>query len=632
MSFRYTDYDVVIIGGGHAGIEAALAASRMGLQSLLITQALDTIGKLSCNPSIGGISKGNIVREIDALGGEMARLADETMIQYRLLNKSRGPAVQAPRVQADKYRYSILAKHRLELEKNLHLYQDTVVDFVISGQDDSGYVESGTIQAVVTARGRKISAKAVVLTTGTFLEGKIFIGEYEESSGRLGESAACGLGTALRRMGFTVGRLKTGTPPRILAHSVDYSKVERQDGDVEIRPFSYGYDKIERPQVPCFLTYTNAEAHVIIRENIHRSPLYCGKIQGVGARYCPSIEDKVVRFAEREKHQIFLEPEGLETEELYINGLSSSLPEEVQDAFMRKVPGLENAIVTRPSYAVEYDYIDPVQLTLSLETMRVKGLFTAGQINGTSGYEEAGGQGLIAGINAALFAREVCAGKHGTGYKPFVLSRSDAYIGVMIDDLVTLGTKEPYRMFTARAEYRLKLRHDTADERLTERAYEVGLQRKEAVDRLQKKIENREALTKLLSERRIRQEDITSLDSLKKHLGKTCADALRDPLVPLEDIIELDDTFSQFSSETQTAAELDIRYEHYIEAQDKRVEKLKKMDAQTIPEDFNYDVIPGLSTESRTKLKQVRPSTIGQASRISGLRPTDIMLLMVHAK
>ncbi len=629
MGFRYTDYDVIVIGGGHAGIEASLASARMGQSTLLITQSLDSIGKLSCNPSIGGISKGNIVREIDALGGEMGRLADATMIQYRLLNRSRGPAVQSPRVQADKWHYQQLAKHTLELEKNLHLYQDTVVDFVSSGSDSDGLVESGDIRAVVTSRGREITAKAVVLTTGTFMEGKVFIGEFEAREGRLGEQAALGLGVSLRRMGFSVGRLKTGTPPRILRGSVDISILERQDGEAEPMPFSFGYDSVDRPSVPCWLTYTNGETHRIIRDNIHRSPLYSGKIKGIGPRYCPSIEDKVVRFAERERHQLFLEPEGLDTEELYINGLSSSLPEEVQDTFMRTIPGLESAVVTRPSYAVEYDYLDPTQLTQALETKRIRGLFTAGQINGTSGYEEAGGQGIIAGMNAALRARSIAA---GAAFEPFVLGRADAYIGVLIDDLVTLGTKEPYRMFTARAEYRLRLRHDTADERLTARAASVGLERAGALDRLGRKLDLRDAITLAWQERKVRTSDAETHPSLAKHIGKSCADSLRDPLVPLDDIIALDESFGVFPLEIRTSAELEIRYSHYIDAQDRRVDRLKKMDGAKIPEDFDYDAIPGLSMESRIKLKSVRPATLGQASRISGLRPSDVMLLMVHLR
>lgn len=629
MGFRYTDYDVIVIGGGHAGIEASLASARMGQSTLLISQSLDSIGKLSCNPSIGGISKGNIVREIDALGGEMGRLADATMIQYRLLNRSRGPAVQSPRVQADKWHYQQLAKHTLELEKNLHLYQDTVVDFVSSGSDSGGLVDSGDIRAVVTSRGREITAKAVVLTTGTFMEGKVFIGEFEAREGRLGEQAALGLGVSLRRMGFSVGRLKTGTPPRILRGSVDISILERQDGETEMMPFSFGYDSVDRPSVPCWLTYTNGETHRIIRDNIHRSPLYSGKIKGIGPRYCPSIEDKVVRFAERERHQLFLEPEGLDTEELYINGLSSSLPEEVQDTFMRTIPGLESAVVTRPSYAVEYDYLDPTQLTQALETKRIRGLFTAGQINGTSGYEEAGGQGIIAGMNAALRARSIAS---GDAFEPFVLGRADAYIGVLIDDLVTLGTKEPYRMFTARAEYRLRLRHDTADERLTARAASVGLVRAGSLDRLGRKLDLRDAITLAWQERKVRTSDAESYPSLAKHIGKSCADALRDPLVPLGDIIALDESFRAFPPEIRTSAELEIRYSHYIDAQDRRVDRLKKMDGAKIPESFDYDAIPGLSMESRIKLKSVRPATLGQASRISGLRPSDVMLLMVHLR
>jgi len=472
--------------------------------------------------------------------------------------------------------------------------------------------------AVVTDRGRQISARAVVLTTGTFLEGKIYIGEYESASGRLGEQAALGLGTAMREKGFTMGRLKTGTPPRILKNTIDFSTLEKQDGDPDVQGFSFSGKPVPLDQISCWVTYTNEETHRIINENAHRSPLFSGRIQGVGPRYCPSIEDKVLRFAERNRHQLFLEPEGLDTEEIYINGLSSSLPEEVQDEFMRTIPGLADAVVTRPSYAVEYDYIDPTQLTPALETKRIRGLFTAGQINGTSGYEEAGGQGLIAGINAALYVRS------GPGYEPFVLSRSEAYIGVLIDDLVTLGTREPYRMFTARAEYRLRLRHDTADERL--------LQPDSAVERLREKEAAREAITVLWSARRIRKEDAERFPELHAHVGKTCADTLRDPKVSLDTVQSLDDAFARTDTVLAHAAELEIRYKHYIDAQDRRVEKLKKMDSTRIPEDFDYGVVSGLSTESRGKLEAIRPATLGQAGRISGLRNSDVMLLMIFLR
>ena len=646
MAFRFSDFDVIAIGGGHAGIEAALACARMGLSTMLITQSLDTIGRMSCNPSVGGISKGNIAREIDALGGEMGRLADACMIQYRLLNRSRGPAVQAPRIQADKARYSRLAKLALEREPNLFLYQDTVVDLIIEGsRAETGEVERGVFKGIVTSRGREITARAAVLTTGTFMDGKVFIGEWEAQAGRLGEPAALGLGAALRRLGFSVGRLKTGTPPRVMRSSVDFSQMREQAGDADVKPFSFAAQAVSCPSVSCWITYTNEETHKIIRENLHRSPLFSGRIKGAGPRYCPSIEDKVKRFAERERHQLFIEPEGLETEEMYINGLSSSLPEDVQDAFVRTIPGLQDAVITRPAYAVEYDFINPIQLASSLETKRICGLFTAGQINGTSGYEEAAGQGIIAGINAALYARAAKEGRVnllGAGvYEPFVLSRSDAYIGVLIDDLVTLGTNEPYRMFTARAEYRLRLRHDTADERLTEKAFAVGLQREDAVARLKAKAAARDEVIGLLSQARVPpisscpeeiKAKIDAASPLWKHSGKSVAQALRDPLVPQEEALLLLPQVSSDNKEATEAAILEIRYEHYIRSQDRHVERLKKMEGVKIPASLDYDAMAGLSAESRAKLKEVRPATLGQASRISGIRQSDIMLLMLQLR
>ncbi len=692
MSF-YDSFDVAVVGAGHAGIEAALAAARMGLKTLVITQCIDAIGRMSCNPSIGGIAKGNIVCEIDALGGEMAKLIDRSMIQYRLLNRSRGPAVQAPRSQADKITYSQLARKKLESTPNLFTLMDTVIDILTTESDTplpQGYDSSaarGTIPgeargscangidygsasasrsgmrqkvtALVTERGRVIPVRSVVLTTGTFLGGRIFIGEYDAPCGRLGEQGAYGLTASLQRLGFTTGRLKTGTPPRILRSSVDFSLLGLQPGDEEVIPFSFEDERVERPMVPCHIVYTNEETHKIIRENIGRSPLYSGKIHGIGPRYCPSIEDKVMRFADRDRHQIFVEPEGLDTEEIYLNGLSSSLPESVQDKFLRTMDGFGNAVVSRPGYAVEYDYVEPTQLFPSLETKRVAGLFNAGQINGTSGYEEAAGQGLVAGINAGYYARShgklcgpLAVADEETGafpaslekgflrpqfnftqkeyslmaeasekitrsinskietvekeagfdtfhkipqYKPLILGRDEAYIGVLIDDLVTLGTKEPYRMFTARAEYRLKLRYDTADRRLSHYAFEAGIKTEEQQNTVERKYA------------RVQE----ALDFIEKNPGK------ENPC---------------FEEKIWDTALVDYKYKYYIEKQDKRVEKMHRLENLHIPADFDYASIASLSSESCGKLEAVRPVTLGQASRISGIRNSDIMLLMVYLK
>ncbi len=611
------DYDVIVIGGGHAGIEASLAVSRLGFSTLMITQSLDAIGRLSCNPAIGGLSKGNIVREVDALGGEMARLIDATMIQYRTLNKRKGPAVQAPRAQADKFLYNRLAMDTLGRQANLVLFQDTVVEILVntSGRDVSG---------VLTERGNRINAKAVIMTTGTFMDGRVFIGEYQASSGRLGEPAALGLGDSLRGMGFVLGRMKTGTPARVAASSLNFDLMEEQPGDSKMLPFSFGKNSIDRPSVPCFITFTNEKTHTIISKNMHRSPLYSGEIIGNGPRYCPSLEDKVVRFPDRNRHQIFVEPEGIGSQEMYLNGISTSLPEDVQEAFLRTIPGLEDVRIMRPGYAVEYDYMDPTQLYPSLETKKISGLFVAGQTNGTSGYEEAACQGLMAGINAALKLQSK---------DPLILSRDLAYTGVLIDDLVTLGTEEPYRMFTSRAEYRLNLRHDSADIRLVPLGYRIGLQSEEVFDRLNKKIEGIEEIKALLASRYMKSSDLDSApEGFSRHLGKKFGQILKNPDVNIDQLSKLEPRIEEYPREWISHSELDIKYEGYIIRQMKQVERFNKMEKKRIPRDFDYDLVEGISSESREKLKKIKPCSIGQASRISGVRNSDIAVLMVMLK
>ncbi len=610
----HRDYDIIVVGGGHAGCEAAYIASKRGYKTILITQNPDTIAKMSCNPSIGGIGKGHLVRELDALGGIMAKIIDQSMIQFRMLNTKKGPAVQAMRSQADKLDYHVAMKKTLENCKDLDIFMDTVVDLKI---------ENNTIIGVITERGNTISAKAVVLTTGTFMEGKIHIGQYNSMNGRIGELAALGLSANLRKIGFDVGRLKTGTPARVTKRSIDFSLLEKQDGDPMLFRFANFDDTpIDRPNVPCYVTYTNEKTHSILRDNFDRSPLFSGRIKGIGPRYCPSIEDKVKKFPDRERHQVFIEPEGLYTEELYLNGLSTSMPEDVQYAFLQSIVGFENIEIVRPAYAVEYDYLNPIQLKPSLETKLISGLFLAGQTNGTSGYEEAAAQGTIAGINACLFVE---------GSEPLILGRDEAYLGVLIDDLVTQGTTEPYRMFTSRAEYRLRLRQDNCDLRLTQYAIERGFISGVEKDRFENRIIEISTIKDLLNKTKLKKDqiDLINLQGIKS--GSKWEDYIKNPNTDFQDAFSL--FIKDFSNITQSSfntATIEIKYEGYVAKQEKDVQKTKKQTERVIPSDINYDDIRGISNESRDKFKSVKPVNIGQASRISGITPADITILSIY--
>ena len=617
MKYDAGKYDIAVIGAGHAGCEAALAASKLGMKTLLFSISLECVANMPCNPHIGGTSKGHLVREIDALGGEMGKNIDKTMIQLRMLNTSKGPAVHSLRAQADRKRYQMEMKHTLEKQENLYLKQAEIVNI---------NVKEGKIKSVETNLGAVYSVDSVIVATGTYLKGKIYIGESSFESGPDGVFPANKLSECLKKLNIELQRFKTGTPARINKKSIDFSKMEIQEGDNDLVPFSFDDEMPKIDQVPCYLTYTNEKTHEIIRRNLHRSPMYAGVIEGTGPRYCPSIEDKVVRFADKERHQIFVEPIGIDTDEMYIQGMSSSLPEDVQIEMYRTLPGLENAEFTRPAYAIEYDCIEPSQLKSSLELKNIKGLFFAGQINGTSGYEEAACQGLIAGINASLELK---------GKEPVILDRSDAYIGVLIDDIVTKSTLEPYRMMTSRAEYRLLLRQDNADLRLTEIGHNIGLISEERYKKFLKKKEEIEKEVDRLKNTNIKptkdvNEFLKSQGTTEISAGVKISELLKRTEITYKALELIDTNRPKLDRQVVEEVEIMVKYEGYIEMQKKQVEGFKKLERKLLSEDINYEEIKGLRLEARQKLNKYKPYSIGQASRISGVSPADISVLLIY--